>query len=94
MACGGNIRRFRCHIPLPRHLRDHGRDRGDDGGGDGHAHRAHAHAHRVHAHVRHHLRRDDGAHDDVPLRRDDDDPLPPPFRRFFQILSTESSRQM
>ena len=33
MPCGDNIRRFRYHIPQPRHLRGHGHDR-DDGGGD------------------------------------------------------------
>lgn len=32
MPCGDNIRRFRYHIPQPRHLRGHGRD--DDGDGD------------------------------------------------------------
>ena len=31
MPCGDNIRRFRYHIPQPRHLRGHGHDRDDDG---------------------------------------------------------------
>ena len=30
MPYGDNIRRFRYHIPQPRHLRGHGHDRDDD----------------------------------------------------------------
>ena len=94
MPYGDNIRRFRYHIPQPRHLRGHGHDRDDGGGGDGRVHdprdddaRA---RHRLHrggdARARHHLHhRDDDAH--APLHH-------APLLRFVQIRFPESSLLM
>ena len=93
MPCGDNIRRFRYHIPQPRHLRGHGHDRDDDGGDD-----------RVHdprdrdAHVRHLLHHDGDARARHRLHHGGDDARAllrhGPLLRFVLIRFPESSLLM
>ena len=94
MPCGDNIRRFRYHIPQPRHLRGHGHDR-DDGGGD------HVHDPRDRdgdAHVRHRLHHGDDARARHRLHHGGGDAhallLHGPLLRFVQIRFPESSLLM
>ena len=95
MPCGDNIRRFRYHIPQPRHLRGHGHDRDDGGGGD------HVHDPRDRdgdAHVRPLLHHDGDARARHRLHHGGDDAhallLHGPLLRFVQIRFPESSLLM
>ena len=92
MPCGDNIRRFRYHIPQPRHLRGHDHD---DGGDD------HVHDPRDRdgdAHVRHRLHHGDDARARHRLHHGGGDAhallLHGPLLRFVQIRSPESSLLM